>query len=159
MKFKNFKNKLKRPFYAVLDCEACLVHQQVANSKANTKKLDKHVINSCCFNFICTFDSSRNQLYTFRGPNCLEEMVKKLTELSDECIEEMKENKRMRMTSTDRINHEQANSCYLCGEGFTEANYKVRDHDHRTGEYKGAAYTKCNIHDFPIGCCRLFVII
>ena len=66
MKFKNFKNKLKRPFYAVLDCEACLVHQHVANSKANTNKLDKHVSNSCCFNFICTFDSSRNQLYTFR---------------------------------------------------------------------------------------------
>jgi hypothetical protein len=83
MKFKNYKNKLERPFYVSFDGEACLVHQHVANSEAKTKQLDKHVINSCCFNFICTFDSSRNQLYTSRGVNCLEEMVKKLTELSD----------------------------------------------------------------------------
>ena len=39
MKFKNYKIKLKRPFYAVFDCEACAVRQHVANSKAKTKKL------------------------------------------------------------------------------------------------------------------------
>ena len=58
-------------------------------------------------------------------------MVKKLTELSNNCIEEMKENKRMRMTPDDSINHKKANCC-IGGDGFTEANYKVRDHDHRT---------------------------
>jgi hypothetical protein len=160
MKFKSYKNKLERPFYVSFDGEACLVHQHVANSEANTKKLDKHVINSCCFNFICTFDSSRNQLYTFRGSNCLEEMVKKLTELSDKCIEEMKENKRMRMTHDDSICYKNANCCYICGDAFTEANYKVRDHDHRTGEYRGAAHTKCNINYFsnrflPVVCHNL----
>ena len=31
---------------------------------------------------------------------------------------------------------------------FTEQNYKVTDHCHRTGEYRRAAYNMCNINVF-----------
>jgi hypothetical protein len=36
--------------------------------------------------------------------------------------------------------------CYICNGEFTKSNYKVRDHCHRTGEYRGAAHTRCNIN-------------
>jgi DNA polymerase type B, organellar and viral/Recombination endonuclease VII len=45
-----------------------------------------------------------------------------------------------------KIEYHTANSCYLCDEPFTKTNYKVRDHDHYTGQYRGAAHRNCNLN-------------
>ena len=54
------------------------------------------------------------------------------------------------MTEHDNINFSEAQTCYLCNEEFEEEGClsKVRDHDHRTGAYRGAAHSKCNINYF-----------
>ena len=107
--------------------------------------LNKHGINSCCFYFVCSFDSSRNKLYDFRGSNCLSDMIKKLIEIANECIEEMRVNERMIMTTSDKLRHHNDNICHICNkEIYCD---KVRDHDHRTGAYRGPAL-KCNINYF-----------
>ena len=49
------------------------------------------------------------------------------------------------MSEKDIIDHNQATSCYTCGEGFTEDNYKVRDYDHHDGHYRGALHNTCNL--------------
>ena len=36
----------------------------------------------------------------------------------------------------------------MCGGGFKDNKDKVRDHDHRTGKFRGAAHNKCNINYF-----------
>ena len=41
-----------------------------------------------------------------------------------------------------------AEQCYICLGEFTKTNDKVRDHCHRTGDYRGAAHTRCNINYF-----------
>ena len=44
-----------------------------------------------------------------------------------------------------------ADCCFLCNESFNNDDkslYKVRDHDHLTGKYRGAAHCKCNINFF-----------
>ena len=93
MKFYNYKNKLERPFVVYMDCEASLIPMEIRDNEQNIKLLNKHVINSCCFYFVCSFDSSRNKLYDFRGSNCLFDMIKQLNEIANKCIEEMLENK------------------------------------------------------------------
>ena len=78
-------------------------------------------------------------------------MITKLFEISKICIEEMKENRRMVMTIEDAYYFEKANKCFLCNEAFDEKDKKlckVRDHDHLTGKYRGAAHCKCNINFF-----------
>ena len=78
-------------------------------------------------------------------------MITELYGLSDKCIEEMRENKRMVMTDNDKLNFSNAKSCFLCNESFNESDKKlckVRDHDHATGKYRGAAHCKCNIDYF-----------
>ena len=75
MKFYKVKNKLKRPFVVYMDCEASLIPREIRDNEQNTKLLNKQVINSCCFYFVCSFDSSRNKLYEFRGATCLSDMI------------------------------------------------------------------------------------
>ena len=127
------------------DCESTLVKTN------DEKKIHEHKVNSCCFYFVCTFDSSRNELFTYVGEDCLKEMTEKLFDIADKCITEMKENKDMVLTEEDKLDFINAKCCYLCNEKFDEQddkNYKVRDHDHATGKYRGCAHRKCNIDFF-----------
>ena len=143
MKFTNHKNKLERPFIVYADTECSLIKNN------DDKKIHKHVVNSCCFYFVCTYDSSKNKLWSNSGPDCLKLLVLELHDLADKCIAEMKVNLDIEMTKADKNNFYNAKECCVCGGCFDDAkNYKVRDHDHRTGKYRGAAHNKCNINYF-----------
>ena len=55
------------------------------------------------------------------------------------------------MDITEKVQNtfELAEYCYLCTKKqFTQNNYKVNDHCHRTGEYRGATHNMCNINFF-----------
>ena len=41
--------------------------------------------------------------------------------------------------------HIKATDCCIYYKPFTGNNYKVHDHNHLTGEYRGAAHNKCNL--------------
>jgi hypothetical protein len=124
--------------------------QRATNVKLNDKnKLTKHVVNSCAYYFVCTFDNSRNYYRYFVGENCIIDMIKDLNELSKQCIDEMRKNEKMELSKEDKKDFYNADKCYLCGECFGEKGLaKVRDHDHRTGKYRGACHCKCNINYF-----------
>ncbi len=114
-------------------------------------KRNKHVPNSASCYFVCTFDNSRHKLFEFVGNNCVEDLVSKLKEISKTCILEMKNNVEIKMEVEDETNHRNAKTCSICNEEFDKslkAKHKVRDHCHRTGNYRGAAHSKCNINYF-----------
>jgi hypothetical protein len=142
MKFKNFKNTLERPFIVYADIEGTLIKIDDPNL------LHRHEANSCCYYFVCTYDNSLNRLETFEGPNCIVDMIESLYKLGTECIEIMKKNCEMKLKKEDYQDFENASKCYLCKGDFDKNNYKVRDHDHRTGKYRGACHTRCNINHF-----------
>ena len=52
------------------------------------------------------------------------------------------------MSQEEEVQFEQAEECWLCEQPFTEdtALHKVRDHEHLTGKYRGAAHNICNIN-------------
>jgi hypothetical protein len=54
----------------------------------------------------------------------------------------------MTFTREDKIDFKDAETCYLCNGDFTETNWKVKDHDHRTGQYRGACHNRSNILHF-----------
>ena len=78
MSFENHKNKLVRPFIIYADTESTLKQTEDNN------RIQKHIINSCCYCFVCTFDSSRNKLKTVIGGDCLNQMITELYRLADE---------------------------------------------------------------------------
>ena len=63
----------------------------------------------------------------------------------------MKENVEMKMSIEDETKYRNAEACSICNEEFDKrlnAKHKVRDHCHRTGDYRGAAHSKCKINYF-----------
>ena len=61
----------------------------------------------------------------------------------------MRENTKMLLSREEEKTHRAAGTCMLCNEGFGErGRMKVRDHDHRTGAYRGACHNSCNINYF-----------
>ena len=52
------------------------------------------------------------------------------------------------LTTEEKIYHEKQKICYICKKEFNnndKKNYKVRDHCHYTGKYRGAAHNICNL--------------
>jgi hypothetical protein len=84
MAFFNYKNLLERPFMEYADFESSLI------PTGESKKIHMHKANSACCYFVCTFGSSRNQLYNFIGENCVIELLNTLNTLANSCIEEMR---------------------------------------------------------------------
>ena len=143
MKFKNYKDMLTRPFIVYADFEASLVKTHRTDGKTH-----RQIPNSVGIHLVCTYDETRNEYHTFNGPDCVVEMIKKLRIISERCIAEMRTNQEMVLTREDKKEFKDAQTCYLCNEAYTDTNYKVRDHDHRTGQYRGACHNRCNILHF-----------
>ena len=145
MEFQNHKNKLVRPFMIYADFESTLFKTDDPN------KIAEHVPNSVGFAFVCTFDPSRNFYKQFTGEGCVMDFLIELNVLAEKCIKEMQENERMVMTEADERAFKRAKCCHICQKAFANDENKmkkVRDHDHRTGKFRGAAHNKCNINFF-----------
>jgi hypothetical protein len=54
----------------------------------------------------------------------------------------------MELTKEDEYNFKNATCCSICSSDFVEGDVKCRDHDHRTGKYRGATHQRCNITYF-----------
>ena len=141
MKFDNPQGKTVVPFIVYADIECTL--EKTGNVKGRTHK---HVPNSCCYYFVCTDDPSRNQLKTFHGANCVHYMLLSLQGLANKCVKEMKKNEPMNITPEEQEQHNKATHCHICNNELNGDS--VRDHDHETGKYRGAAHSKCNINYF-----------
>ena len=85
------------------------------------------------------------QCYT--GLGCTEWFLKQLIALEELCKAVFMDNKRMVFTEDDRERHENATECHICHHPFGGIPIfsKVRDHNHYTGIYRGAAHWRCNI--------------
>ena len=56
--------------------------------------------------------------------------------------------KMISLTTEEKIYHNKQKICYICKKEFNnndKKNYKVRDHCHYTGKYKGTAHNICNL--------------
>ena len=52
------------------------------------------------------------------------------------------------LTKEEKLNYNDQKVCYICKKEFdtiNEKNYKVTDHCHCTGKYRGAAHNICNL--------------
>ena len=65
------------------------------------------------------------------------EDIKVIATLPDKIME--------KLTKEQQDYYDKATTCWICAEKFTKDNYKVRDHCHYSGKFRGATHNSCNI--------------
>ena len=172
IKFKNYDRQVLHPFVIYADFESTLqnIHTCRSNPEESyTNQIQKHSPNSFCCYTICEVDKySKLKIYT--GENCVEKFIEYLKSEAHRIYKLQKENVSMNLTDEQKQAYYNAKSCYICDKPFIEPkNNKVRDHNHLTGEFRGAAHYKCNfkirypkfipviMHNFTNYDCHLFV--
>ena len=50
------------------------------------------------------------------------------------------------MSAEEEEKFQLTNSCWICDKLFDVGDYKVRDHCHITGKYRGAGHWSCNVN-------------
>ena len=117
-------------------------------NESSTTKINKHTpLGGYSIFTSCSFDESKNKLNYYRGKDCMKKFCKDLKEHATRIINYEKK-KIIPLTKEEKINYNDQQICYICKKEFDtidKKNYKVRDHCHYTGKYRGAAHNICNL--------------
>ena len=116
-------------------------------NESSTIKINKHIPSGYSIFTSCSFDESKNKLNYYRGNDCMKKFCKDLRIHATKIINYEKK-KIISLTPEEKINYNDQKVCYICKKEFDtidKKNYKVRDHCHYTGKYRGAAHNVCNL--------------
>ena len=167
LKYIQGEKLLKVPYiiYADLDCLLQKIDICKNNpEKSYTEKKAKHKPSGYSLVTCCSFDKSKNERKYYRGKDCIKIFFKDLRDQAMKIINHEKK-KEIILTNEEKESYENQKNCHICGKEFcTDKNnkkefklkQKVRDHDHYTGKYRGAAHSICNLRckiprEIPVG--------
>ena len=82
--------------------------------------------------------------YSYFGTDCTKWFVNRMLTLEKIANNYFKTNLELEITPQEEESFQLAEECWLCENPLDDT--KVRDHDHLTGKYRGAAHNICNIN-------------
>lgn len=146
IKFKNHKNQLQVPFIIYADIESLLKKPENENFDNGTTKIyQHHETYSVGYYFKSMYDDSMSYYRSNRGPQCIQWFVTELKNIALSVTPILRQVKEMNLSEIEKKSFENAKICHICSKKFSKNDIKVRDHNHITGSYRGAAHQDCNI--------------
>ena len=142
IKYNHEEKSMKLPFviYADLECLLEKMSTCINNpNKSSTTKINKHTPSGYSIFTHCSFNESKNKLDYYRGDDCMKKFCKDLRTHAMKIINYEKK-KMISLTTEEKIHYNKQKICNICKKEF-----KVRDHCHYTGKYRGAAHNICNL--------------
>ena len=138
------------------DFESILVPYSTCDKEHETcKKVSKQEPYGYSINVENSHNMSSKQSY-YRGDNAVSALCKEIRNLAYKFINIYKQ-PMIDLTEREIHEYEDAEYCHICKKVFGEAkkHRKVRDHDHYTGKFRGAAHSTCNLRysvqrDIPV---------
>ncbi|MES9880480.1 MAG: endonuclease domain-containing protein, partial [Sedimenticola sp.] len=149
LKFETFQQQLMCPFVLYCDFETIVrdVHTCAPDPKKSSTTVTKHQ-EVCSYGYkrVCTDDRYTKESAVYRGPDAARHFVEALLDEEEEISNILNAIEPLRMSDEDELDFIHATRCSICSERFGSDEYtKVRDHDHLTGRYRGAAHNNCNL--------------
>ena len=168
IKYNQGEKSIKLPFiiYADLECLLEKIDTCYNNPEESSTKINHHTPSGYSIFTHCSFDKSKNKLNYYRGEDCMKRFCKDLKEHAKKIINCEKKDM-IPLTNEEKEHYKNQKVCYICKKEFITSDtiessslegnkhYKVRDHCHYTGKYRGAAHNICNLRykipkDIPI---------
>ena len=151
IQFKNIQHLMKAPYVIYADTESIIKPTDNPNTDTNTVQTSEHV--PCSFAYtVVRSDGRVKSEKLYRGEDAIDVFFEKLEGHLEWIRDDLKNIKEINMTSKDWDHHKAADTCWICGgdfkpyeQGDTGGLWKVCDHDHLTGKYRGPAHSKCNL--------------
>ena len=137
VKFKAIAKQQRAPFIIYADFESCTEKEE------DGTKYQHHRVNSFAFKTVSPYE--KRNIVSYRGDNAGNRFMEMIIEERDRIVEKLKNAAPMVLTDEDKAAFDQATKCYICEEPI-QAKEKVRDHDHMSGKFRGAAHNKCNLN-------------
>ena len=149
LEFNNhhFKNRL--PFAIYCDFEAYNIPMQSCTpdpNKSYIKPISKQEINSYGMYVHSDYpEIYKPQYFSYVGDDAVEKYVEKVMQIFKKITYKihLNEKKKPILNNHEEDEFQEATRCYICGEEFKESE-KVREHNHLSGKYRGAACQSCN---------------
>ena len=141
LEFKNYSKMNKYPFVIYADFET-LNENNEKELGDKTLVYGEHKPVSYCFYIVCK-DGRKNKIATYKGLDCVEHFIKNIMTVSNDLIDEMLEDKPIKINEEQEKQFKKEINCYYCNKELKDD--RVRDHDHFTGEYRGASHNECNL--------------
>ena len=142
IKYNQGEKSIKLPFVVYADLECLHIKISTCQNNPNqssTTEINKHTPSGYSLFTHCSFDKSKNKLNHYRGKDLRERATK---------IINYEKKKMIPLTIKENIHYNEQEICYICKKEFDKRdkkNYKVRNHCHYAGRYRGAAHNICNL--------------
>ena len=146
--YLQYRYTVRAPFIVYADFEALVIASDRTGPDRGHKSFDYETQIPCsvAYYVVSCFPQFTNKFDSHDGPDCVDWFLDRMLELQKEAIHFYYDEKRIIMTPTDEQTFKTSPNCWICGKDFDAArNDRVKDHDHITGMYRGAAHSRCNI--------------
>ena len=146
VRFQHVRKQLKVPFVIYLDLESLTIPIQscgASQDHSSSTPYQMHEPCGFCYYVKCSDETRSKPAYLYRGPNAMQHLFECLIKEEVEICKILEQTKPLSLSYQEERDFQTTNDCHICEQPL--GTDRVRDHDHLTGAYRGAAHNQCNL--------------